>query len=708
MISPLKSFEGDIPFYNTFDFETTRAGLVNGAGLYFLKEELPVYEVFTSLDDFMEFIIEGSEVHKSLRTLWAHNGGRFDWLLVLEWLVKHPEIVWKAPKNSTGLVYLKIYPPKAAYKKGKQIKYKWIIYLYDSLQVLPRSLKELCKSFGVEVQKIDLGEKHPEDIYRDNPGLFWEYLKNDCVSLSQILGRAHKLINTITPIEKITPTLASVALRVFKSGFLKEMILTPKNKSQLELEQSAYHGGLVDCKEGQYVDKVYTYDINSQYPAAMRNLIVPTSYTGRWTDKYNGRLGIYRGYYHQPDNTGPALIFNIENKTAYSGEGVLTSLEIDYLLSIGGSFQCIEGFWYTQTGKLFQGYVDTIYGIRMDAKERGDETLTFICKILLNSLYGKFGQKPEGTTYQVVRNQEEYRRLVKDKTKSVDNLGNFLAITEELPVEHRFPAISAFITARARIMIHTAIMAHKENFYYCDTDCMHISEPLDEEFIGKGLGQFKLEYTGRVIYLGKKLYWKIDTDEITSKGIPLPSKKSSLPESTEKRNRVKKAFCDIIQGDAIDYKHHYSNSPTVIQVLIGNKKAAKWIDYERTMKCTASTIKYSSIPMDILQSIGNVSYDEDIFIHANKRDYEYREENPYRILLDALRENGYISSYKNGYRLAEYKSIPVFMRRKRGLRLDQMAEQLRQDHPELNIEDENGLLDKIRDYEIWRLNHPNL
>ena len=47
-----------------------------------------------------------------------------------------------------------------------------------------------------------------------------------------------------------------------------------------------------------------------------------------------------------------------------------------------------------KAGKIFSNYVETIYDLRLEAKNNQDKAKDVVCKLLLNSLYGKFGMSP--------------------------------------------------------------------------------------------------------------------------------------------------------------------------------------------------------------------------------------------------------------------------------------------------------------------------
>ena len=55
-------------------------------------------------------------------------------------------------------------------------------------------------------------------------------------------------------------------------------------------------------------------------------------------------------------------------------------------------------------------------------------------------------------------------------------------------------AIAAAITAYARMHMTPLLQDSNYNVYYTDTDSIFTDKPLTESYIGKGLGQLKLEY----------------------------------------------------------------------------------------------------------------------------------------------------------------------------------------------------------------------
>jgi hypothetical protein len=90
--------------------------------------------------------------------------------------------------------------------------------------------------------------------------------------------------------------------------------------------------------------------------------------------------------------------------------------------------------------------------------------------------------------------------------------------------------VAAFVTAYARI--HMSRFKNNKDFtiYYSDTDSVDIDKPLDSKFVGKELGQMKLEHIfEKIVYLAPKVYAAkiineegIEEDFVKIKGVKVP------------------------------------------------------------------------------------------------------------------------------------------------------------------------------------------
>jgi hypothetical protein len=152
-----------------------------------------------------------------------------------------------------------------------------------------------------------------------------------------------------------------------------------------------------------------------------------------------------------------------------------------------------------------------MYDNRLNAKKEGNTGLSFVYKILMNSLYGRFGINPKSSITEIC-NENRYKELMNFEGEAVGNyLGNnrFLCASlvntiqsDEWAVPRNAAVqISAAITANARIHMYPYIS--RDDCYYTDTDSVVLQNPLPARS-----GKFKLEYEVKEgIFIAAKSYW---------------------------------------------------------------------------------------------------------------------------------------------------------------------------------------------------------
>jgi hypothetical protein len=143
-----------------------------------------------------------------------------------------------------------------------------------------------------------------------------------------------------------------------------------------------------------------------------------------------------------------------------------------------------------------------------------------ISQLLLNSLYGKFGMSIDLDEHSIV-DSKMVTELMSDlevDMEGIIDLGNGKSImsgpkgrdgddmndTTKMNVSI---GIAAAITAYARMHMQQFLQCKDYNVYYTDTDSIVTDKPISDSYIGKALGQLKLEYTiKRGIFLAPKVY----------------------------------------------------------------------------------------------------------------------------------------------------------------------------------------------------------
>ena len=123
----------------------------------------------------------------------------------------------------------------------------------------------------------------------------------------------------------------------------------------------------------------------------------------------------------------------------------------------------------------------------------------------MNSLYGKFGQNKGHSELiliddienkmikEVIKESDSEKIIINGKTYSIYD--NFVSVRTDNEVKYN-PLIASEITANARLLNFTySKIIGFNNLYYTDTDSFFTDKKLDS-FIGKELGQMKLEREG--------------------------------------------------------------------------------------------------------------------------------------------------------------------------------------------------------------------
>ena len=150
-------------------------------------------------------------------------------------------------------------------------------------------------------------------------------------------------------------------------------------------------------------------------------------------------------------------------------------------------------------------------GVQLDInklEKRKNEGLYNIIKIILNSFWGKFGQRPNLKQIKFCREEKELWDLLIDQSvniKSIDFLNDNLAQIEfnqndefVIPSSNTNIFIAIFTTAHARLKLYEALFNLGERVLYYDTDSViyiHKDGLYEPEF-GEYLGQYKDEVGG--------------------------------------------------------------------------------------------------------------------------------------------------------------------------------------------------------------------
>jgi hypothetical protein len=548
------------------DMDPTCEGKLLHIGTTFRDVGAEVHVVHDNWGSYLDWLIENARVDKRFRTVWAHNGGGWDWNNLVDWLLENRSR-WHYLRGTFGgnrNIFVAVV-----------IDEELTIKFCDSYLLFRSSLNKLVTIFLKE-SKVELKEL-PGEVFKKNPTLYFEYLKQDCSGLLRVLESAMHLIHhRIAAIGGFGPTVGSTAMRVYTTGYLPREIRIPayqeymhvwKNQAPpnpaTDLRQflrDGYKGGRCEVFQHGHYDNVRVYDINSMYPWAMKHTKVPVSDRGVWTTIWTDKCpAIYEIRFKQSRKDIPPVLM-VKQSGAYEGCGVFYNPEIAYLKKIDPkcTVEIVRGFIFQDCDYIFESFVDTHYKLRLD---NPDTPIAMLGKQIMVNLYGKFCQRSEReeiVTFSTHKQRtdtlckyqerelkmekagftEEYIRQVVPTLTPRGDPNNLTCVERSFsPCPHEHVGIGGMITSASRVRLHEGFMAIKGLLLYCDTDSVHVQGTMEKGLCGKGLGLYKLEFPESVaakhegVYAGRKLYalrqkksGGVWSDKIRMKGVRVGGK----------------------------------------------------------------------------------------------------------------------------------------------------------------------------------------
>lgn len=215
----------------------------------------------------------------------------------------------------------------------------------------------------------------------------------------------------------------------------------------------------------------------------------------------------------------------------------------DWVKFQGIEYTFIEGVYWDEGGNTAIGnYVESLYTTRRKFISEGNVSMSELCKLALNSLYGKTICRPNDTKVVVktAAQAEQYEMNNADSLCDRENCHNsviFSVMKDDVTHKNMAHIGSMILSMSRRIMNEVLDIANEIGVpvMYTDTDSMHIVDSVSEgvesrgvarleaaykerygrDLVGVNLGQFSMELkfpghtnirSERCIILGKKVY----------------------------------------------------------------------------------------------------------------------------------------------------------------------------------------------------------
>lgn len=486
-----------------------------------------LFEYGTNIDEFM------NRISKISCTVYFHNL-KFDIQFILYWLFKNGfkhttnkdlrENQFNTLISDMGLFYT------CTVKFLCGVKVKFV----DSFKLIPLAIEAFPKAFGLDIQKLDLNYEAVRDIDHIPTKEEIEYVKHDVHIM--VLGIKAMHSNGLKKMTAASNALGNYKALMSKKEFNRRFPpLTLSDDTDLRL---SYKGGwtyLNPKYKDLLVGEGLVYDVNSMYPWAMKYCKLPYGppiyYRGKYKENktyplyiqsLTCRFKLKPGKYPSIQLKGNMRFRDTEYITEALEEAeilTLTSVDLELFFENYDVFDINYNCGYMMMGAtgMFNDYIDHWYDVKSKSKEDGNMSMYYIAKLMLNSLYGKFGSNP--------KKRSKYPYYNKEKDIVSYELG-----LEEIS-DGGYVPIASFITSYARDRIIRAANACGERFIYADTDSIHISgtDQPDIDIDDYRLGAFKCEsHFTQAKFHRAKCYIESINGKLDKKCAGLPKKAKEL------------------------------------------------------------------------------------------------------------------------------------------------------------------------------------
>lgn len=558
----------------------------------FLKRQIP-----KKLDEFIicafDMETRGLGGDFIICAFWAEDGEKYVAYTIedtFKWMVEHPQYRYLA-HNASGYEFAYLYPAMHQYFRDESdieivptiqgdsriVQFKLLrngkpwMDLRDTLCLFNSSLANVANSFAPDIPKGEPPWNQNHDNFDPSQKLWMDYLWRDC---EIILIAYRKLVTVIWEQfhTNIGVTAGSTAMRAFKTCIGstengKSLAYPRLHPDQEAFMREGYYGAAVfpGHQIGNW-GKVAGVDVNGAYAFQMGTHSFPVRAPFKTGEYQPGLLGMYRVVATVPDSVYRTIGFNPIPRRTPNGlvwasgtfECVLSSIEIDYGLKVGCTFEVLEGYVWITTEPVFKDFVDKCQ--ELEVKDNG--VYKPAIKLLRNSAYGKFGSKTTHTSVlfsTTIPRDGNFIPLTNEETGEI--IPDVYIGEESTDADYIMPHWAAFITAWERVYLFEVMEeAYKRGArnLYCDTDSIkgdaHIILQMVEDQtipVGKEYGKFKVEeICEEFILIGPKTYYGRDKEgyEVKkAKGVPKQLLKREVYRDAMENRRKQMEF-DSVQS----------------------------------------------------------------------------------------------------------------------------------------------------------------
>lgn len=410
----------------------------------------------------------------------------------------------------------------------------------NSLSLFPMSLKKLVNVF-TKVEDKEWLEDKSNVLDLDDETLV-TYCSKDCIYLHNALLKFSTYFKENWGVKSLKLTTPAMALHIFKNNFAPQGFFELNRRNEDFFNKNYYFGGHTEkfINDKKVFRGVHYYDVNSLYPHIMKNTRFINSKLKRTFPTIKNLKKLIKNdtlFYCElvvdinSENLRFFPVLDEKNKINLYPFGEhtlkLSEIGVKFILKYGGweNIIKINHILIGEENKeinLFNDYVSTFYGLR-----KSDFSNDLIFKLLLNSLYGKFGQKTvrdikviNSTRESMPKNQIDYDGV---------HISTYEEETKHFSRKFNRLDIAGKITEGGRLLMAEYINKLREygEVYYTDTDSIMTNVNMMEHDELKGLiddnklGYLSDEigYKDNLILLGQKMYHFYKSGKKATKGI---------------------------------------------------------------------------------------------------------------------------------------------------------------------------------------------
>lgn len=356
------------------------------------------------------------------------------------------------------------------------------VTIYDSLKILNFSVEQIAEDFNLPIRKLEIDylEKREKGHILTEQEI--DYIKNDVEIMARALDIMFK--------EDLTKmTIGSDALHHYKKVNKNFNKYFPILDYEIDKDiRKSYKGGftyLNECYKEKETGAGIVLDVNSLYPSVMMYEKLPFGeplfFEGKYKEDKLYPLYIQTiscSFELKKEKIPTIQIKNnmsfLPNEYVKSSDGdivtlVFTNIDLELFFEHYNVYdlEYQNGWKFKGLKGLFTEYIDYWSNKKIESKKKNNSALYRIAKLMLNSLYGKFGLNPNVQGKFPYLNEEnivKYGRYPEEIREAI-----YIPVASFITSYARYKTI----TTSQKIRDYSLEKYNKDLYVYSDTDSIH-------------------------------------------------------------------------------------------------------------------------------------------------------------------------------------------------------------------------------------------